>query len=116
MSNALSVRSIHDRMNGVELDELQAKLAALGVKEPFQGEDTVEALFGDIDDGVLDEFVDRLSRIKMNADIFLPVRFDQSVEVRGTRCASRTRCYERWRFCAGSLASTKTKRAEPTSR
>ncbi len=88
MSNALSVRPVDDRMNEAELGELRRKLAALGVKQLAGGDDDVEELFGDVDDDALDEFVERLSRSGIQGDIFLPVAFKGSVQVRGMQCRS----------------------------
>ncbi len=82
-SNVLSVRPIDDRLNEAELGELRRKLAALGVKRLPAGGVDVEELFGDVDDGALDELTERLSRSGIQGDIFLPVAFDGSFELRG---------------------------------
>ena len=90
MHNTLDVRASHDRLNDEELDELTRKLAAIGARAEIPAGDggDVQELFGDVDEGALDEFLDRLDAVGVRADRYLPVPFDGAVSLSALTCGS----------------------------
>ena len=70
---------------------LRRTLQGLGVSALPEGDSgEVEELFGDVDDGVLDELLERLKKHGIEATLFIPVAFDETLDVRSVTCASTT--------------------------
>jgi hypothetical protein len=83
-ANALYVRSLHDRLRPDEIGLLTARLDRT---IPI-GSDEVDALFCDIDDTLLDEFVERLAPAHQRCELFVPVRFPEPVAWGGIHIGS----------------------------
>ncbi|MGV3622402.1 MAG: hypothetical protein ACO1OB_16410 [Archangium sp.] len=82
MNNSLSVRPLFARFNETELEVLEQKLGEL----PHAEDGDVELFFEDVNEAVLDEFVDRLGSAA--ADVYLPVRFKKPFGFEGITCGS----------------------------
>lgn len=74
-SNALSVRSIHDRLRS---DEIELLAQRIGSPIPI-GFDAADEFFRDADEYALDEFLERLAPAHQRCEFFVPVRFAEPV-------------------------------------
>jgi hypothetical protein len=78
-----------DRLSDEEIAELAKQMEKLGAPQLPHAEDGAAASVGDtLDDEVLSEFFDRLEASDAAAEIYLPVEFEDVVEVAGLRVAS----------------------------
>jgi len=78
-----------DRLSDDEIAELARQMEKLGAGQMPSAEDITAAALGDsLDDDVLSEFLDRLEASDAAAEIYLPLEFDDVLEVAGLRIAS----------------------------
>src|SRR5688500_7937001 len=77
-----------DRLNDDEIADLQKRIQKLGVGEMPQPDDASSTAVDSLDDDVLSEFLDRLEASDAAAEIYLPVEFDDVLEIAGLRVAS----------------------------
>ena len=78
-----------DRLSDDEIAELARQMEKLGAGQMPSAEDPSAHALGDtLDDDVLSEFLDRLEASDAAADIYLPLEFDDVLEVAGLRIAS----------------------------
>lgn len=70
-NNALSVRSLNERFRA---DELESLVARVGRPIP-SGAHEADEYFRDIDEQVLDEFLERLAPEHQDCEVFVPARF-----------------------------------------
>jgi hypothetical protein len=78
-----------DRLSDDEIAELAKQMEKLGAGQMPHAEEGAAASVGDnIDDDVLSEFLDRLETSDAAAEIYLPLEFDDVLEVAGLRIAS----------------------------
>jgi hypothetical protein len=80
---------LSDRLSDDEIAELARQMEKLGAGQMPHAEEGAAASVGDsLDDDVLSEFLDRLEASDAAADIYLPLEFDDVLEVAGLRIAS----------------------------
>jgi len=78
-----------DRLSDDEIAELARQMEKLGAGQmPSTDDPTATALGDSLDDDVLSEFLDRLEASDAAAEIYLPLEFDDVLEVAGLRIAS----------------------------
>jgi hypothetical protein len=78
-----------DRLSDDEIAELARQMEKLGAGQmPSAGDPSAHALGDSVDDDVLSEFLDRLEASDAAAEIYLPLEFDDVLEVAGLRIAS----------------------------
>ncbi len=78
-----------DRLSDDEIAELARQMEKLGAGQMPATEDPSATALGDsLDDEVLSEFLDRLEASDAAAEIYLPLEFDDVLEVAGLRIAS----------------------------
>jgi len=84
----IEIGPLSDRLSDEEIRELRNELEKLGAP-PLPGSDDAHArTFGDVDDDVLTEFLDRLEAHEMACELYLPIDFEGRVEVGELRVGS----------------------------
>ncbi len=85
----IEIGPLTDRLSDEEIAELARQMEKLGAPQLPRADEAGAAAFNDvIDDDALSEFQDRLEVHDLAAEIYLPIEFDDSVEVAGMRVAS----------------------------
>src|SRR5262245_55895884 len=86
---AIEIGPLSNRLQDDEIGELTRELETAGVKLPPAGDEGTHVTVADgIDRDVLDEFFDRLETEDIACDIYLPVEFDDRVEIGDLRVGS----------------------------
>src|SRR5262245_7016749 len=77
-----------DRLNDDEIADLHKRIQKLGVTELPHPDDPSSTAVDSLDDDVLTEFLDRLEASDAAAEIYLPIEFEDVLEIAGLRVAS----------------------------
>lgn len=87
----IDIAPLTDRFNDDEIAELAQQLEKVGAPQLPKGDEGTGAHHADaLDDTALSEFMDRLEGHDAAADIYLPIEFDDVIEVAELRVGSLT--------------------------
>jgi hypothetical protein len=85
----IDIAPLADRLADDEIDELTTSLKQAGVSRLNHGsDDAATVITEDLDDDILEEFLDRLEVHDLACEIYLPEEFEGRVEVADVRVGS----------------------------
>jgi hypothetical protein len=84
----IEVAQLGERLSDDEIVQLAGKLEELGAPSLPKADDGTALTIGDIDDDIMTEFLERLDAHDCAAEIYLPMEFEDVVEVGGLRVGS----------------------------